>query len=304
SRSEIMRRFDEIVDFSGVERFLDTPVKRYSSGMRVRLAFAVAAHLEPEMLLVDEVLAVGDAQFQRKCLGKMSEVADSGRTVMFVSHNMAAVQRLCKRGILLQDSQVAADGDVETVVQQYLSQFEQQARVEPALRTDRGGRGDARLTRVEIENPSSDRHSIPRTGDPLRLSFYFDRRLPYMSCAFTLYDLRGGPIANFNSRWQGQGIVQSSDGEARIVCDVPELLVLPGRYRLNVSVSAADVAVDKLDAAAVFDVEEGDVRGQAVPRSTAYGSCYFPHAWTSDDEQRRSAPGAEAFPIEDVPACG
>jgi lipopolysaccharide transport system ATP-binding protein len=120
-RREIQRKFDEIVDFSGVEKFLDTPVKRYSSGMYVRLAFAVAAHLEPEILIVDEVLAVGDAEFQKKCLGKMGDVAKSGRTVLFVSHNMAAVVRLCSRGVLMQQGEIAEEGDPVRVTHQYLS---------------------------------------------------------------------------------------------------------------------------------------------------------------------------------------
>jgi len=120
-RAEVEAKFDEIVAFSGVERFIDTPVKRYSSGMYVRLAFAVAAHLEPEILIIDEVLAVGDADFQRKCLGKMKDVAGEGRTVIFVSHNMAAVENLCTRAVLLKGGQVQADGPVRKVINQYLA---------------------------------------------------------------------------------------------------------------------------------------------------------------------------------------
>jgi lipopolysaccharide transport system ATP-binding protein len=120
-KCEVDRKFDEIVEFSGVEKFLDTPVKRYSSGMRVRLAFAVAAHLEPEILIVDEVLAVGDAAFQRKCLNKMQDVGQGGRTVLFVSHNMAAVTRLCERGILLDEGKIMADGGIHDVVSAYMS---------------------------------------------------------------------------------------------------------------------------------------------------------------------------------------
>jgi lipopolysaccharide transport system ATP-binding protein len=120
TRGDINRRFDEIVEFAEVERFLDTPVKRYSSGMQVRLAFAVAAHLEPEILIVDEVLAVGDAAFQRKCLGKMGDVTSEGRTVLFVSHNMSVVSRLCDRGIWMEAGRVAAEGPMEDVVREYL----------------------------------------------------------------------------------------------------------------------------------------------------------------------------------------
>lgn len=123
SRTEINRKFDEIVDFSGVEKFIDTPVKHYSSGMGLRLGFAVAAHLEPDILIVDEVLAVGDAEFQKKCLGKMSDVAGEGRTVLFVSHNLLAVQQLCKRSILLSKGEVVFEGEADVVVEQYLERY-------------------------------------------------------------------------------------------------------------------------------------------------------------------------------------
>lgn len=116
SRQDINRKFDEIIEFAGVENFIDTPIKRYSSGMKVRLAFSVAAHLEPELLIIDEVLAVGDLSFQQKCLGKMEEVANSGRTVLFVSHNMGAVKNLCSKGIWLQAGQLAEDGEIGSVI--------------------------------------------------------------------------------------------------------------------------------------------------------------------------------------------
>ena len=122
-KSEIDKKFDEIVDFSGIEKFIDTPVKRYSSGIAVRLAFSVAAHLEPEILLIDEVLAVGDAEFQKKCLGKMDDIAETGRTILFVSHNMTAVQNLCKKGILLDSGKIVLDSDINSVVKKYLSKI-------------------------------------------------------------------------------------------------------------------------------------------------------------------------------------
>lgn len=123
TKREIDRKFDEIVQFSGVEKFLDTPIKRYSSGMQVRLAFAVAAHLDPEILVIDEVLAVGDAEFQRRCIGKMQEVATGGRTVLFVSHNLASVSQLCTSGLLLSDGRVAARGEMDNVLQAYMQEL-------------------------------------------------------------------------------------------------------------------------------------------------------------------------------------
>jgi lipopolysaccharide transport system ATP-binding protein len=146
TRLEIKRKFDEIVDFAEVEQFLDTPVKRYSSGMYVRLAFAVAAHLEPEILVVDEVLAVGDIEFQKKCLGKMSDVADGGRTVLFVSHNMAAVQRLCDRSIVLSKGKKIFDGGTNKAIDQYLADTRQTFAKPLPERTDRAGTGDCIAT--------------------------------------------------------------------------------------------------------------------------------------------------------------
>ncbi len=154
---EVDSKFDEIVDFSGVEKFLDTPVKRYSSGMRVRLAFAVAAHLEPEILIVDEVLAVGDAAFQKKCLNKMEDVGKEGRTVLFVSHNMAAVTRLCQRGILLSAGKVIDDGDAHGIVTSYLTSGlgTSAAREWPDI-NDTPGDDSVRLRGVRIVNTDGD----------------------------------------------------------------------------------------------------------------------------------------------------
>ncbi len=144
-RSEIDRKFDEIVSFAEVERFIDTPVKHYSSGMYLRLAFAVAAHLEPEILLVDEVLAVGDAAFQRKCTGKMGDVARQGRTVLFVSHNMAALRQLCTSAILLTSGSVAEQGDADSIIRKYLAITMSTDSVDLRKVTDREGRGEMRF---------------------------------------------------------------------------------------------------------------------------------------------------------------
>lgn len=149
-KNEIDKRFDEIVDFSEIEAFLDTPVKRYSSGMYLRLGFGIAAHLEPKILIVDEVLAVGDIGFQRKCIEKMDKVGREGRTILFVSHNMAAVTKLCSRGILLERGRVKALGGIESVVQEYVQGFGDGRISDLESRTDRKGNQKVRITRIEI----------------------------------------------------------------------------------------------------------------------------------------------------------
>jgi lipopolysaccharide transport system ATP-binding protein len=154
-RSEIKSKFDEIVEFAGVQRYIDTPVKRYSSGMYVRLAFAVAAHLDPEILIIDEVLAVGDAEFQAKCLGKMKDVADKGRTVLFVSHNMGAVADLCTRAILLQNGRLTMDGQTENVIRTYVKQNMNVGLNDASALNDptvRRGTGEARFEAIKMTN--------------------------------------------------------------------------------------------------------------------------------------------------------
>ncbi len=165
TKAEIKSKLDEIIAFSGVERYVDTPVKRYSSGMKVRLAFAVAAHLEPEILIVDEVLAVGDAAFQKKAIGKLQEVSHGqGRTVLFVSHNMGAVTRLCNRGIVLKHGQVFFEGSTETAVHTYADINAASSHMPVASRTDREGLGDFRFEAVHIEDEHHQEVGEIRTG--------------------------------------------------------------------------------------------------------------------------------------------
>jgi lipopolysaccharide transport system ATP-binding protein len=174
-KHEIDRKLDEIIDFSGVEKFIDTPVKRYSSGMYVRLAFAVAAHLDPEILVVDEVLAVGDAEFQKKCLGKMGDVSKKeGRTVLFVSHNMAAVRQLCDSCITLQNGFASEKGSVETQIAEYLNYMTtKQASLKFSERPDRKGNGNIRISKIEIFNLNGD--STIHSGDDVVIRISYDQ---------------------------------------------------------------------------------------------------------------------------------
>ncbi|GAH72083.1 unnamed protein product, partial [marine sediment metagenome] len=181
TRKEIDRKFDEIVDFSGVETYIDTPVKRYSSGMRVRLGFAVAAHLEPEILLIDEVLAVGDAEFQKKCLGKMGEVAGEGRTVLFVSHNMQAVRALCPRSVLLSEGSIIADAPTADTVQVYhghLRQMEVNADTDVMNPKNRRGSGAVRFTGIRIEDGSGRECSRLLMGSTIRFVLSYQTFAP------------------------------------------------------------------------------------------------------------------------------
>lgn len=278
-RAEIDRKFDEIVAFAEIEKFLDTPVKRYSSGMYVRLAFAVAAHLEPEILLVDEVLAVGDAAFQKKCLGKMGDVAKEGRTVVFVSHNMGAVQALCERGIFLQDGTVLTDSTVAEAVGVYLRTLEQAAPKDLSQRIDRSGVGQVRLTRVKIHNGNRLPSSILTTGHPAYFTFYVDGKLfPGVSCIFTFYNRFGLAVASFNSAVHSPEDLHDLRLDRKFVCELDELLLVPGRYRINVGIMGNGEWQDHIEAAAVFDVEEGQLRGRPVTSGGRAIIC-MPHRW-------------------------
>ena len=169
TRAEIARNFDGIVDFAGIEQFLDTPVKHYSSGMYVRLGFAVAAHLEPEILIVDEVLAVGDAAFQEKCLGKMKTVASNGRTVLFVSHNMGAHQSLCDRALLFDCGRITLDADVPSAVSKYISTRPPEAAIDKLEDRPRDGTGEARIISLRFEDDQSNLVTHFRMGEPMNI---------------------------------------------------------------------------------------------------------------------------------------
>ncbi len=279
-KTEIAKQFDAIVDFSGVEKFLDTPVKRYSSGMYVRLAFAVAAHLQSEILIVDEVLAVGDAEFQRKCLGKMQDVASQGRTVLFVSHNMATVQALCTRGILLRNGTVAADETAQDAVAAYLRSVEQSAESEIAQRTDRRGKGVVRLTDIEVMTGDDLPSFTLATGRPALFAFHFNQVLPGMTCVFTLYNQHGQPVATINSAVNGADDSNDPQLDRQFVCEIDELPLTPGRYRINVMVNSGGELQDHLEGAKIFDVEQGTLRGRPISRDNGYGSVCLMHRWT------------------------
>jgi lipopolysaccharide transport system ATP-binding protein len=259
-RSEIARKFDEIVAFSEVETFLDTPVKRYSSGMYVRLAFAVAAHLEPEILIVDEILAVGDAAFQQKCLGKMQDVGRGGRTVLFVSHNMAAISRLCSRGLLLRHGRLAFDGQTLEAVTRYLAdeQRPDSLRWETAglpRRLDEYGEL-AKLTVVEVR-PASEGQSGFRFGEDLRLRLTFAAISSIHDAAIGvgIDDLYGNRIATFNSDEAGATIAAGRDNTYTVDLRVPNPVLNPGRYAVSCAVLSGARILDFLPQAGFFDVQ-------------------------------------------------
>ncbi|MGE0461434.1 MAG: polysaccharide ABC transporter ATP-binding protein [Vicinamibacterales bacterium] len=237
-RAEIDRKFDEIIAFAEIERFLDTPVKRYSSGMYVRLAFAVAAHLESEVLLVDEVLAVGDVAFQKKCLGKMSEVGRQGRTVLFVSHNMVAVQNLCQRVMWLREGRLAADGPTSDVVRRYLSAASsaQNERVWSDPRTGPGN-DKVRLRRVSVKRAEGDPNDLISMSTPLVVEVEYQNLSPGAHIHVCLHVSNEQSLAFVSASNETDPITRDTGlptGVFRSVCWIPGDLLNTGIHGLAV----------------------------------------------------------------------
>jgi lipopolysaccharide transport system ATP-binding protein len=237
-KAEIERKFDEIVAFADIGPFLDTPVKRYSSGMQVRLAFAVAAHLEPDVLIVDEVLAVGDAEFQKKCLGRMQDVARGhGRTVLFVSHNMDAVQRLCTRAVLLERGRVIASGPTPGIVAQYLARAEAPSAAGAWIDlsgVERTGTGVARVVQARYRSETDRAGGQPYPDGPLTVGLAIETgagcTIP--SLAVTLYDMQGTKLVNADTIAAGRTL-RLDPGIHRLTLRIPELHLNPGVYRMG-----------------------------------------------------------------------
>jgi lipopolysaccharide transport system ATP-binding protein len=280
SRAEIRRKFDQIVDFAEIERFLDTPVKRYSSGMYVRLAFSVAAHLEPEILIIDEVLAVGDAAFQKKSLDRMSEVAAEGRTVLFVSHNLGLIRTLCKRGILLEAGTVRFDGTADDAVRTYLEGLQGAAGGAVAPHVQRHGRGLVHLRMVEASAPVAGGAGL-ESGRPARFVFHTSQALPGLSCIFDIFDSLGQHVTYFDSANTSPDDGVDDGGEARFVCELDELLLLPGRYRIDVALNCDGELQEHVEGAAVIDVHDGVAGQRRIVAAPGYGSAFMHHRWVS-----------------------
>jgi lipopolysaccharide transport system ATP-binding protein len=284
-RAEVNSKFHSIVEFAGVERFIDTPVKRYSSGMYMRLAFAVAAHLEPDILLVDEVLAVGDAEFQKRSLGKMREVTGQGRTVVFVSHNMASIRALCQRAMLLEGGRIRADGPVDDVVSTYLSSDIKapSGGVVPDG-VPRVGTGDVRVRRVEL----LDRNGRPLTqaclGQPFEVVITVEAKTRMRATAVEVgvSSLDGTRVTTSFSTDGERPPFDLRPGEARVAVELAPFL-LPGHYALDVGIQHIGPAytLDLVERIVDFDVlnvaEEG---GDAYPLARVRGYLRAPARWS------------------------
>jgi lipopolysaccharide transport system ATP-binding protein len=283
TKEEVRRWFDEIVTFAEIEKFIDTPVKRYSSGMYVRLAFAVAAHMNPEILLVDEVLAVGDAQFQKKCLGKMDEVSRHGRTVLFVSHNMGVISRLCQRALLLDNGQLLADEAASSAVQRYLSigASQRASTVDLTNFPDRTGDGTARITEACIRDMQGNVSGCFSSGDSITLEFavqYMSESAPYAH-SIEVVNSDGVPIYHLwdlDSRSQDLPV-----GCNRLVkVTIQDVNLCPDRYHVTLWVGTHEgLRADRVANCLSFTLEAATSRaGHSLDKSKEI--TYKEGAWT------------------------
>src|SRR5262249_6053611 len=280
SRREIAAKFDEIVAFAEVERFLDTPVKRYSSGMYVRLAFAVAAHLEPEILIVDEVLAVGDMAFQRKCLGRMREVGRSGCTVLFVSHNMAAIESLCTRALLLDGGRLAGEGNVPDLVAEYRRRVmgpSEGADVQLSQRCDPGRKHRIFQSAALLNEDGDPTSFIPLGGlFHVRITLETEYSIQYPAVTIGIDDTMGQRLLSLVTPLS-HAVVERIEGRCTIDCRVDRFPLAPGESWLRLGLAAADVSLDDVERALNFSVMNGDAFGEG--RGIHRGLCVAPSKW-------------------------
>ena len=277
-RDEIVRHFDSIVDFAEADKFLDTPVKRYSSGMRVRLGFAVAAHLDPEILIVDEVLAVGDAGFQRKCMGKMGSIAETGRTVLFVSHNMAAIQSLCHSCVVLEHGKLTFRGDVNEGVSRYLEGLRNRKEIAIADREDRSGNGSIRAVGIQIDGGSSKTSVL--SGGKVRIAVDLSLlRKPSQEAhlAVILNDPNGQALVTLHTKFSGDQLRLNSP-QSKVVCEITCFSLAPGNYSVSLCISANGQLCDLVEDVATLEAFEGDYFGSGnLPTPSKHGRVLMDH---------------------------
>lgn len=284
TREQIDRKFDEIVDFSGVEKYIDTPVKRYSSGMKVRLAFAVAAHLDPEVLIIDEVLAVGDAGFRKKCLGKIEQVARQGRTILLVSHNMLSIQSLCSRAILLEEGRIVFNGATEIAVNKYLSSTEIVHNQSILERADRNNGETFRFASVDFLNPDTMKpwHTLI-AGQPVivRIGYenYSNTSIEDVGLSITFFTMMRGHLFGCKNRAVGTSL-DVRPGAGYSDCYLPKWPLKAGQYTYDLTAEVNDNELDWLGNAGLLDTEHGDYYGTGIVPSADRPGVLIDYLWS------------------------
>jgi homopolymeric O-antigen transport system ATP-binding protein len=280
-KADIDRKADEIVAFAETGKFIDTPVKHYSSGMYMRLAFAVAAHLEPEILIVDEVLAVGDLNFQNKCLGKMQDVASQGRTVLFVSHNMGAISNLCTSALWLDAGRIVAQGAVNDIVATYIQSVGRPAQNDASGWKHKGS-GEARFVDVRMLDASGALRETFGMGESVVVEFdmEFFRSLPFPYMAVAIKRAETGlPVLHLLNHDSGSAFADLPVGKHRFSVEIPNCLLYPGSYRVSLRVAVPGTIVDHVDDVLSFSMVNSGVSRRTTPFSPSWGVFYSPSVW-------------------------
>ena len=281
-RNEIGRKFDEIVAFAEIDQFVDTAVKHYSSGMYVRLAFAVAAHLETEIMLIDEVLAVGDAAFQKKCIGKMGDVARQGRTVVLISHNMASIESLCDSCIYLVGGRLAEAGKSREVVAKYLASQAQANSGSVSLTSHPGRRPGFRslLRTLELRSGTKIAVGAIRMGDPLTMVLSFEAPRPLRPVVgFALKTIQGVPVCSVNDRFSMQLGECETVSQGTVACEIEKLMLMPGQYNIDVSFGDIGAELDVIYDAISVEVLPADLLGSGRLPPSSQGPMFCAANW-------------------------
>jgi lipopolysaccharide transport system ATP-binding protein len=283
-KKEVKRQLDAIVDFSGIEKFIDTPIKRYSSGMRLRLGFAVAAHLDPDILIVDEVLAVGDAAFQKKCIDTIERLRATARTILFVSHNLAVVENLCERCIWLDHGAVQMDGESRTVIRDYLGSMRESKVVEELEGTgNRRGNGKIRFKGMEFLSPDGVSQKVIRAGDPVVMRFHYhaNEPVPFPSFGFRMYTESGTLITDTSTSHHSIYIPAVAPGDGYLDLEIECLNLLAAKYTISLWVTdmPGGLVYDNIEHAVTFEVDTANLYKSNLVIDSRFGILYFAQKW-------------------------
>jgi homopolymeric O-antigen transport system ATP-binding protein len=286
SKAEVKRKFDTIVEYSGVEKFIDTPIKRYSSGMRLRLGFAVAAHLDPDILIVDEVLSVGDAAFQRKCLDTIAGLRAKARTILFVSHNLASVENLCERTIWIDRGEIRMDGKSPAVIREYMGSVRaDQLVLSTALDgiENRVGNGQIQFTGVEFLSPEGTPLKVARSGDSLivRLRYCAHQRIAFPDFGFRIYTEFDTMVTEIATSHHGIYISSVEPGEGYVDVEIESLNLTAAKYKLSLWLTdhPGRLVYDNIERAVTFEVEGANLFQSGKALDARQGIVFFPQKW-------------------------
>ena len=301
-KKEVKEKLDAIIAFAEVDKFLDTPIKKYSSGMRLKLGFSVAAHLDTDVMFVDEVLAVGDVAFQKKCLDTMKDLRNNGKTMIFVSHTMSTVEALCPRVIWIDKGELRVDGPTTNIINDYMSSFSvevNQTEYDLSLVQQRQGSGEIRYTRMEYLDRDGQPKKVIRSGDSLKVRLYFQVNKPVTNPDFRIriYTVMGSQLTTLCTNLSGYATPILYPGNGHVDVDIEFLNIMPDRYYITLSIfneneviTSNALSYDKLERCAVLDVEGSNYYHTGKGIDKWWGIMFLPYKWNFDGFNHKEEP--------------